>query len=429
MAFKIKLVIFVQTQDMESTYRIQHLIENVGIISKKYDDIAKLTGENFNIFSVMSMQSNERYTHSAILGELLNPKGSHGQGSVFLKLFFDEIHQLRSIKDFDFENAIIILEEFIGRKSDDTDFSGFIDIVIKDSNNVVLIENKIYAGDQYEQLKRYKNYYPHSVLLYLNLTGNPPSIESTVDLEENVDYHIISYYNEISTWLVKCHKEAIEQSILRETIKQYSNLIKMLTNQTINDKMSEEIIKAIQRDFKSAQEISKNYSDAKSSILNLIRDKVLENLENKLNDKYVIYKSEQRVDEYNSSIIIKAKNYADESSFFCINSFSGLISSDKLLGKTLFIGILDYDQNNRNYFLEAKKNRNISEKGWWWEVVAIKNFEDFNIDLSDLNFLQFLANDNSKITGLVNHIVNFVMEYIERNEQLLLDIFENKKSV
>lgn len=429
MAFEIKLIIFVQTLNMESTFRIQHLIENVGIISKKYDDIARLTGENFNIFSVMSMQSDERYTHSAILGELLNPKGSHGQGSIFLKLFFDEVFELRNIKDFDFENAKIILEEFIGRRSDNTDFSGYIDIVIKDSNNVIVIENKIYAGDQQDQLKRYKNYYPKSVLLYLNLFGHLPTKESTVDLEINIDYHVISYHNEILNWLVKCHKEAIEQSMLRETIKQYSNLIKILTNQTINDKMSEEIIKVIQKDFKSAFEILKNYSEAKSNLLSIVRDKVFEGMENRLGDNYAVYKSKQLIYEENSSLIIKPKNHLDESSFFCINSFSGLLSDEKLFGKTLFIGILDYEQKNQVYFLEEKINKNIVDKGWWWEINPIKNFEDFNIDFSDLDFLQFLVNDNAKMISLINHIIDFAEEYIERNEQLLLNVFERKKAM
>ena len=52
------------------------LLNQVGSILKSYDKIAKSTGENFNIFTVMGMESNEVKTHSAIIGELLNPKGS-----------------------------------------------------------------------------------------------------------------------------------------------------------------------------------------------------------------------------------------------------------------------------------------------------------------------------------------------------------------
>ena len=51
----------------------------------------KQSGEDFNIFSVMSMESDEVFTHSALLAELLNPSGSHGLGSAPLKLFVHRI--------------------------------------------------------------------------------------------------------------------------------------------------------------------------------------------------------------------------------------------------------------------------------------------------------------------------------------------------
>jgi len=60
--------------------KIKHLPNQGGSLLKSYNKIAKETGENFNIFTVMGMQSNEVKTHSAIIGELLNPKGSHGLG-------------------------------------------------------------------------------------------------------------------------------------------------------------------------------------------------------------------------------------------------------------------------------------------------------------------------------------------------------------
>jgi len=230
---------------MEDLNRMQHLLNNVSIISKKYEDIAKITGENFNIFSVIRMETDERYTHSAIIGELLNPKGSHGQGSVFLKLFFKEIAVLNEIEDFDYDSADLQLEQHIGTINKEYTKGGYIDLLIKDNKNCILIENKIYASDQKNQLVRYKNHYPNSVLLYLNLFGDEPSKNSSGKLAKDKDYFIISYKNEITKWLDNCYKEAVEQPILRETIKQYLNLVKGLTNQSINQKMSEEIIKMI----------------------------------------------------------------------------------------------------------------------------------------------------------------------------------------
>ena len=58
---------------------IQNLLNQVNLISKHYDKIASLTGEKFNIFSIMSMEKNEVYTHSAIISELsMKPYGDFG---------------------------------------------------------------------------------------------------------------------------------------------------------------------------------------------------------------------------------------------------------------------------------------------------------------------------------------------------------------
>lgn len=403
---------------MENTHKLQHLLNNVAIISKKYDDIARITGENFNIFSVMSMESNERYTHSAIIGELLNPKGSHNQGTVFLKLFFQEITFLNKIEDFDFENAKINLEEHAGLIDQDYTKGGFIDIVIKDKKNIIVIENKIYAADQKNQLIRYKNHYPNSMLLYLNLFGGEPSKYSSGNLEKDLDFFIIDYQTDIKNWLEKCHKEVVEQPILRETIKQYLVVIKKLTNQTTNNKMSEEIIKIIQKDFKSANEIFQNFEKAKFQILGKIRNEVFNKLYERYNDQYEI--AEQLDINYsNASIYLKDRKFLNQSAFFCILTFSGIMSSENLLGKELFVGILDYEKESEEFFLKEKSINYLEQKGWWWQINKIENFEDYIIDFSNLDFLQFLAFNPHKLEMLTEHIFLNIVNYVEKNKIIL----------
>lgn len=53
---------------------------------KKYKEIFEKTGENFNIFKILRIETEEVFTHSRFLCELLNPKGSHGKGSLFLNI-------------------------------------------------------------------------------------------------------------------------------------------------------------------------------------------------------------------------------------------------------------------------------------------------------------------------------------------------------
>lgn len=70
----------------ENINNIKNLLQNVAIIQRKYDEIGKITGENFNVFSVLKLDSKEVRMHSAFIGELLNPNGSHGLKEVPLKI-------------------------------------------------------------------------------------------------------------------------------------------------------------------------------------------------------------------------------------------------------------------------------------------------------------------------------------------------------
>ena len=67
--------------------QLEILLQQVSAIQIKYEKIAEVTGENFNIFRILKLETNEVKMHSAFLVELLNAKGSHGQKDVFLKFY------------------------------------------------------------------------------------------------------------------------------------------------------------------------------------------------------------------------------------------------------------------------------------------------------------------------------------------------------
>lgn len=297
--------------------KTNNLLQHISIIQKKYDEIAKITGENFNIFSVMNMEHSEVNTHSSIIGELLNPKGSHGQGSVFLDLFVEEIKE-----NFNSEENKIELDHFgtlindkicertisIGNNWENVT-GGRIDLIVEDDRQIVIIENKIYAIDQPYQLIRYKNYAqtrPHknAFFFYLTLDGKDlkeqeePYPQNDIKIigsnfrydnknehdnfkTENRGlthvhyclYYPISFEIHIRVWIEKCLEKMHSLPIIRETLVQYLHLIKKLTNQTTNNKMSKDIVERMEKEIQASFEIANNLSELKKKLYdNLIYD-------------------------------------------------------------------------------------------------------------------------------------------------------------
>jgi len=222
---------------------LEILLYQISSIQKKYEELAKQTGENYNIFRLLGVESAEVRMHSAILADLLNPKGSHGLGDVFLQLFLSHFE----ITTFSTQNSTVISEYYIGPKTDTT--GGRIDILgVDENNNHLIIENKIYAPDQENQLIRYNNFDSKAPLFYLTLMGKfPTELSIGKDIIPGKHFKCISYAYDIIEWLEQCKREAVKFPFLRETISQYIFLLKHLTNQSTNHKMSKEIVNQIIR--------------------------------------------------------------------------------------------------------------------------------------------------------------------------------------
>lgn len=242
---------------------IKALINQVKSSVEKHDELAKQSGENFNIFSIMKMESDEVKTHSSIIAELLNPNGSHGLGSLPLEYFIDQLGIDFGEKKMNYASTKSIAEEYVGVINLDFTEGGRIDIVVRDSHGCVfLIENKIYAADQHNQLIRYENAYPEASIFYLTLDGK--DAENTEKLTNQ--YHRISYKEDILEWLDKCLKASIHFPMLREVLNQYINLIKKLTGQTMNEKLKEEVSDNIKKNLVAASEIANNFNEVHRSM-------------------------------------------------------------------------------------------------------------------------------------------------------------------
>ena len=111
----------------------------------KLDEANTRTGEIFNPLDLIPVKET---IHSRILGELLNPKGSHGQGKLFLECFLQHL----DVPEPEKGEWHITVE------------AGRVDIMLSRERpaSVILIENKSNdAGDQLNQLYRYWHRYVH----------------------------------------------------------------------------------------------------------------------------------------------------------------------------------------------------------------------------------------------------------------------------
>ena len=234
---------------MDTELDIQRFFQEVASIcalGQEQQEERNRKGENYNLFSILNI---ERYElkHSALIANLLDPKGSHGCGDAFLRAFFEIALKERA---YPFEGCTLPdsdTEYYTGPIAGDT--GGRIDILVKSSRYGLIIENKIYAGDQDKQLTRYDNYGKETfgadgyLLVYLTLYGYDASKESTATKSaEEVGYLRLSYAEDILRWLEQCVRLADNKPLVRESLNQYIRTIKQLTYQDMNQENIQEII-------------------------------------------------------------------------------------------------------------------------------------------------------------------------------------------
>lgn len=448
----------------------QNLLEKVNLINKKYDEIAEITGERFNIFNILKVERNEVLTHSAIIGELLNPKGSHGQKDLFLKLFI-KVSQLRfADEDFPYNNCKVYVEKHAGLINEEYSEGGRIDILIEWEGKAIIIENKIDAGDQKNQLLRYYNYANQKQLdfeiIYLTKEGNLPNSSTTGEIKL-VDEKVksISYSIHIIEWLELCKKEANSLPILRETLTQYIHLIKKITNQTQNNKMSKDLQNLLTTspdNFNAAQSISNEIENVKKIIKNHFWDEVSEQILNFLGGdwKYdknqpnwiYYYKTDcdiigfafDRIDISRISIgVLKNQNNsihrkdAYKQIIDNISSELGLKTQERWSEYKYFQDLNLFDPNNIETFLPlsdkikdnelVKKTINIFKS--YYNMDKIKEYVD-SVNLILVEDYQLLLDVKNKIENLCkidvepyeNHVLRYEFKIKDFTDSLFIDV-------
>ena len=192
---------------------------------------------DFNIFSILRLGRYEERLHTPFLRYLLDPTESHGQGYFFLLSFLSEM--LKVNLDRSEISHLSIEEEF---RND----NGRMDLLIryshKSESKAIVIENKIYAKDQPDQLQKYKRYLTvargydadNILLVYLTPWGTNPSENSMVEIERDAlklsgNLTLLSYRKNIQSWLTNSlATDNIKSEKLKHIISQYIKTISVL---------------------------------------------------------------------------------------------------------------------------------------------------------------------------------------------------------
>ncbi len=193
--------------------------------------------EPFNLFTVLRSESDEVRLHSRFLAALLNHRKAPGEARENLKDFLETVaEQWQSETDnagYEALKATVENSDFksnsirVQRESDN------IDILITNRAEqkwAVAIENKIWAGDQPQQLQRYydllkRQGYDDIHMVYLEPYGRDPPEDSSGQL----DIACISYKDTLPGWLERCRQRACDEPELRESVAQYLHLVRKLT--------------------------------------------------------------------------------------------------------------------------------------------------------------------------------------------------------
>ena len=232
-------------------------------------------GEKFNVFSALNMCSDEMRLHSRLLATLFNPKANHGLGNEFLRRFL--VTAIKVDDNYITHCNESIAERYVGEVTETT--GGRIDIILEDGKHGIIIENKIYACDQPNQLLRYHNYGVKQFgennfkLVYLTLYGNEPTSDSLGG--GHFEFIKLSYAQDILGLLDRL-MTTYPQKRIHRIIEDYITIIKQLTFQDMDTEYQQSIINEC---------IDEKYIDATLELLQLTKQ-----IGDALIEKYIIKK-------------------------------------------------------------------------------------------------------------------------------------------
>lgn len=394
------------------------MIENELVLKELYSNL--INDEDFdrlelglnqpNIFEILRISKNE-IRHSNFLSWLLNPKGSHGMGEVFLKKFLREIFSSEKSTDIDqievnridYSNVEIIREW------------KHIDLLIILDDIVISIENKVHSKEHSNQLVRYRNIvedeFPNKRKSFVYLTPEGIESEKESDVYIQLSYDVII---ESIDRVLDIYKESISNKI-KNYLMDYSIILKREIMG--NDKLTE----LSNRIYKNHKEILDFIFEKKPDILDDVRYWLTKVLKERgfiigSENKYYVRFTTKKIQEltyYNKDV---------KNSWKLGESFLFEFVLRPKVNKFTFKPVIspsdsNYDtQRLSDIFMTIEGSKKPSGSKWLVHQNSVHKF-DFNI-IND--------GDEDDIKRVLNKIIDKTMIMIEKYEKVYE---ENKKEL
>lgn len=228
----------------EDKAKFSTLLNSYSIFQSLITRLNNVEARSYNLFDIINVKHLEEKVHTPFIANLLDPKGSHAQGALFYNSFINLL-TFETIKLFTFNCSDYSYLEVVAEKT--AGIHGEIDILIyynhPNERFAIIIENKIWASDQKDQLSRYYQYAieylklssDRVLLVYLTPFGSEASgysINTSLagELIHDNSLIFISYRQHIQHWLTNT-LPLVKADKVKQTIVQYLDTIKIICNE------------------------------------------------------------------------------------------------------------------------------------------------------------------------------------------------------
>jgi hypothetical protein len=221
-----------ETDSQANLLELGRFFRAVNLRLKQGERMDRRLASRFNVFDLIEPDENKL---SDVLALLLDPKGAHGQGDLFLRHLIEQLDA--GLSDQHTKDATVRREA----PAQIGEYRRRMDVLVSADDMMVAIENKVDAAEQPEQVRDYLKYLRHcaqshsvrstfrSTLIYLTPDRRPPeSLKEEVDQEKASNrLRCWCYGSELRTWLEKCRKQC-EAPRIREFISDFIQYIQLV---------------------------------------------------------------------------------------------------------------------------------------------------------------------------------------------------------